>query len=75
MAIAPTPTPIPALTMNYIHLKTQNRLSPERANKLQYIYMNSRTLAKQKFLMPTEDELLMLEEEYISHTKPLYVKE
>src|SRR5437588_6157366 len=34
-------------TMNYIHSKIWNRLSAERANKLQYIYINSRTLLNQ----------------------------
>jgi len=29
---------------NLIHSKQRNRLSPERANKLTYIYMNSRVL-------------------------------
>jgi hypothetical protein len=50
-------------TMNYIHLKTQNRLLPKRANKLQYIYMNSRVLAKQP-LQPTTEQLLEMEELY-----------
>lgn len=48
--------------MNYIHSKTRNRLSPQRANKLQYIYMNSRTLVKQNSLEPTTEQLLALEE-------------
>jgi hypothetical protein len=51
-------------TINYIHSKTQNRLLPERANKLQYIYMNSRTLARQNILEPTIEELLEMEELY-----------
>jgi hypothetical protein len=50
--------------INYIHSKTRNRLSPERAIKLQYIYMNSRTLAKQNSLAPTTEQLLALEELY-----------
>ena len=52
------------LTMNYIHLKTRNSLSIEHANKLQYIYMNSWTLSKQKHYKPSEYELLQLEAEY-----------
>ena len=51
-------------TMNYTHSKIRNRLTPERANKLQYIYMNSRVLAKQKSLQPTTEELLEMEELY-----------
>jgi hypothetical protein len=51
-------------TMNYIYSKTRNRLSPERANKLQYIYMNSRTLVKQNISGPTTEELLALKELY-----------
>ncbi len=50
--------------MNYIHSKIRNKLSVERANKLQYIHMNSRTLAKQGNLQPTTEELLEMEEEY-----------
>jgi hAT family C-terminal dimerisation region len=48
-------------TMNYIHLKLQNRLSTERANKLQYIFINSRVLEKQIALQPTAEELLAME--------------
>jgi hypothetical protein len=51
-------------TMNYTHSKIRNRLTPERANKLQYIHMNSRVLAKQKSLQPTTEELLEMEELY-----------
>ncbi len=49
--------------------KTQNKLSPECADKLQYIYMNSRTLAKQKILQPTDEELLKLEEDFSLFTQ------
>jgi len=53
-------------TMNYIHSKIRNRLSAERANKLQYIYINSRTLLNQRQYEPTEHDLLQLEAEYRS---------
>jgi len=46
--------------MNYIHSKIRNRLSVERADKLQYIFMNSRTLAKKSIRQPTTKELLSL---------------
>jgi hypothetical protein len=52
--------------MNYIHSKIQNRLSVERANKLQYIFMNSRTLAKQSIREPTTEELLEMEELHVA---------
>jgi len=51
-------------TMNYVHSKLRNKLTVERANKLQYIYMNSRTLEKQGTLQPTTEELLEMEETY-----------
>jgi hypothetical protein len=52
-------------TMNYIHSKLRNRLSVERADKLQYIFINCRALAKQIALQPTTpttEELLAIEE-------------
>jgi hypothetical protein len=51
-------------TMNYIHSKIRNRLSTDHANKLQYIYINSRVLSKQSYHEPTENDLLQLEAEY-----------
>jgi hypothetical protein len=55
--------------MNYIHSKLRNRLSVERADMLQYIYMNSRALDKMnkqtKHHEPTEDELIELENKYM----------
>jgi hypothetical protein len=47
--------------MNYIHSKLRNRLSVERANKLQYIFINSRVLEKQIAPQPTAEELLAME--------------
>ena len=47
--------------MNYIHSKLRNRLSVERANKLQYIFINSRVLEKQIAPQPTVEELLAME--------------
>jgi hAT family C-terminal dimerisation region len=55
--------------MNYIHSKIRNRLSVERADKLQYIFMNSRTLAKQRIKEPTTEELLEMEELYVAGHK------
>jgi hypothetical protein len=56
-------------TMNYIHSKLRNRLSVERADKLQYIYMNSRALDKinhhSKHLEVTEADLIALENKYM----------
>ena len=49
-------------TMNYIHSKIRNRLSVESADKLQYIFINSRVLEKQITTQPTAEELLAMEE-------------
>jgi hypothetical protein len=53
-------------TMKYIHSKIRNRLSVERANKLQYIFINSRVLDKQIASQPTTKELLMMEELHVA---------
>jgi hypothetical protein len=57
-------------TMNYIHSKMRNRLSVERADMLQYIYMNSRALDKMKDQTKhhhelTEADLIELENRYM----------
>jgi hypothetical protein len=55
--------------MNYIHSKMRNRLSVERADMLQYIYMNSQALNKMnnqtKHYELTEAELIELENRYM----------
>ena len=55
--------------MNYIHSKMRNRLSVERADMLQYIYMNSQGLDKMnnqtKHYGFTEAELIELENRYM----------
>jgi hAT family C-terminal dimerisation region len=48
-------------TMNYIHSKTRNRLSLERVDKLLFIYINSRTLAKMNDYEPIEEQLVEYE--------------
>jgi hypothetical protein len=53
-------------TMNYIHSKIRNRLLVERANKLQYIFINSRVLDKQIASQTTTKELLMMEELHVA---------
>ncbi len=47
---------------NLIHSKQRNRLSPERANKLTYMYMNSRVLWSFKKPMPSPYSLTNAEE-------------
>ena len=59
--------------MNYIHSKMRNRLLVERADMLQYIYMNSRALDKIKdqpkhHYELTEADLIELENRYIEWT-------
>jgi hypothetical protein len=43
--------------LNLIHTKTRNRLKPERVNKLQYIYINERALARDLPELRTLNEL------------------
>jgi hypothetical protein len=57
-------------TMNYIHSKIRNRLSVERVDMLQYIYINLRALNKMMNKQtthhePIEDELIELENKYM----------
>lgn len=51
--------------MNYIHSKTRNSLSLKTADKLQFIYINIRTLQKLKKDEPSNDELLAMEDELL----------
>jgi hypothetical protein len=56
--------------MNYVHSKLRNRLSVERTDKLQYIYMNLRALDKIKHHSKhpelTEVDLVVLENKYMN---------
>lgn len=47
-------------TMNFIHNKMRNLLISQRVNKLQYIYINERTLKKQVEMLITKAKLLNL---------------
>ena len=50
--------------MSYIHSKIRNSLSVDRANKLQFIHMNSRVLSKRYDPELAEQKLLEWEDEY-----------
>ena len=56
-------------SMNYIHSKTRNRLDLVRADKLQFLHMNIRALSKQKYLQPSEEDLLAWEDEYLQYQR------
>ncbi len=53
------------LLMNYIHSKLWNRLTAIKVNRLQYIYINERTLRKIARTMPTEEELIGVEDQWL----------
>jgi len=53
------------LLMNYIHSKLRNRLTAIKVNRLQYIYINERTLRKIARTMPTEEELIGVEDQWL----------
>ncbi len=42
--------------MNYIHSKARNRLTPERVDKLLYIYINRRVLDRKIVVKDDEEE-------------------
>lgn len=50
--------------MNYIHSKARNRLTPARANQLQFIHMNARNLAEQQAVAATDTDEILAEDEY-----------
>jgi hypothetical protein len=50
--------------MNYIHNKLRDSLSVERANKLQFIYMNSDHALKRQTDEEIDNELLEWEKQY-----------
>ena len=52
-------------TMNYIHSKTRNKLSVERTDKLQFIYISIRTLRKLNGPDKTLEELLVMEDKFL----------
>jgi hypothetical protein len=52
-------------SMNYIHSKTRNSLSLKTVDKLQFIYINYRTLRKLHIKEPTDEELLVIEDRII----------
>ena len=51
--------------MNYIYSKTQNSLSFNTVNKLQFIYINYQILRKVHKLEPTKEELLAIKDSLI----------
>ena len=51
--------------MNFIHTKLCNRLIPERVQKLQYIYINQRTIRKMGTQTLSDEELLELEDSWL----------
>ena len=53
-------------TMNYIHSDLRNRLTTERAHKLQYIFVNKRTLENMGPKEWTEEEMLLAEDMHIA---------
>jgi hypothetical protein len=52
-------------TMNYIHSKTRNKLSVKRTDKLQFIYINIRTLRKLNGPEKTLEKLLVMEDKLL----------
>ena len=54
-------------SMNYIYSKTRNRLDLVHADKLQFLHMNIRALAKQKYLQLSKEDLLAWEDEYLQY--------
>ena len=52
-------------TMNYIHSRLRNRLTPERANKLQYIYINERAIRSLEAQVLSEEDMLQMEDDWI----------
>lgn len=51
--------------VNFIHTKLRNRLTPERVQKLQYIYINQRTIRKIGAQTLSDAELLELEDKWL----------
>lgn len=51
--------------MNFIHTKLRNRLTSERVNKLQYLYINQRTLRKMGVQELSDLELVEVEENWV----------
>ncbi len=51
--------------MNYIHSKLRNRLTTTKVNRLQYIYINERTLRKIARTMFTEEKLIEVEDQWL----------
>jgi hypothetical protein len=53
------------ILMNYIHSKLRNRLTTTKVNRLQYIYINERTLRKIARTMFTEEKLIEVEDQWL----------
>ena len=53
-------------TMNYIHSDLRNRLTTERAHKLQYIFVNKRALENMGPKKWTEEEMLLAKDMHIA---------
>ena len=52
-------------TMNFLHSKLRNCLTPERANRLQYIYINRRALWRLDTWVLSTEELLQMGDKWI----------
>ncbi len=55
--------------MNFLHTKLGNRLTHERVNKLQYIYINQRTIGKMGVHELAELDLLELEDNWVEKSQ------
>jgi hypothetical protein len=69
MCTGTTPSSVPSerafSIQNIIHIKVQNRLTPEKVSMLQYIYLNERVPEREGYnAMAFEDEL-DLEDAYV----------
>lgn len=52
-------------TMNYLHSKIRNSLTFKRVNKLQYIYINERSLKKQEKAGFSKSKLLKMKDAWL----------
>jgi hypothetical protein len=59
--------------MGYVHSISRNRLSLEKANMLQYIYINQRSLRKLETLLANKEEELVEEDRYLQMLRELDV--